>query len=159
MNLVKNDILKAYAIKTESSFSSIYIIVIYRASSGDFKVFMNGLDSIIKKIYKIGLMIVVCGDLSINYLSEIGMRKQDDAMLIFYDLTSRADFRSRIQNKSSTATDNIFINILHFGNFLITPLVHGLSDHDAQLLTINESFIIKFLKEIMGPFMICNIYF
>jgi len=104
-------------------------------------------------------MIVVYGDLNINYHSENGMRKQDDAMLILYDLTSGVDFPTRIRNKSSTAIDNTFINTFHFSNFLITPLVHGLSDPDAQLLTINESCVIKSLKEIMSHFMICNIYF
>jgi len=64
-------------------------------------------------------MIVVCGDLNINYLSENGMRKQDDAMLILCDLTSRVDFPTKIQNKSSTAIGKIFINILHFSNFLL----------------------------------------
>jgi len=104
-------------------------------------------------------MIVVCGDLNINYHSENGMKKQDGAMLILYELSSGVDFPTRIRNKSSTAIDNIFINTLHFINFLITPLVHGLSDPDAQLLTINESSVIKSLKEIMSPFMIGNIYF
>jgi len=47
------------------------------------------------------------------------MRKQDDAMLLLYDLTSGVDFPTRIKNKSSTAIDNTFINILHFSNFLI----------------------------------------
>ena len=45
MNFVRNNILKAYAIKSESPFSSIYLIAIYRAPSGDFKVFMDGLVS------------------------------------------------------------------------------------------------------------------
>jgi hypothetical protein len=53
------------------------------------------------------------------------------------------DFPTRVQNKSSTATDNIFINTLHFSKFLITPLINGLSDHDVQFLMINE---IKFNK-------------
>jgi len=88
-------------------------------------------------MYKIGLMIVVGGDGNINYLSENDMRKQLDAMLISYNLTNRADFLTRIQNKSSTVIENIFIDTLHVSKFLITPVVIGLSD-DAQLLTINE---------------------
>jgi hypothetical protein len=51
--LCKEQHIEACAIKTESSFSSICIIAIYRAPSADFNVFMDGLDSIIKKIYKI----------------------------------------------------------------------------------------------------------
>jgi len=52
------------------------------------------------------------------------MRKQLDAVLTSYDLTSRIDFLTRIQNKSSTAINNTFINTPHFSNFLITPLVN-----------------------------------
>jgi len=88
-------------------------------------------------MYKIGLTSVVGGEGNINYLSENDMRKQLDVMLISYNLTSRADFLIRIQNKSNTVIDNIFIDNLHASKFLITPLVIGLSD-DAQLLTINE---------------------
>jgi hypothetical protein len=83
-------------------------------------------------------MIFVCGDFNINYLSENDKRKQLDAMSILYILTSAVDFPIRIQNKSSTAIDSIFINIVHFNNFIITPIVNGPSDHDAQPLTINE---------------------
>jgi hypothetical protein len=87
------------------------------------------------------------------------MGQQVDAVLISYVLSNRVDFPTRIQNKSHTAIDNIFINTLHFSNFIITPLVHGLSDHEAQLLIINESLMINSLQEIMSPIMICSIYF
>ena len=88
-------------------------------------------------------MIFVCSDFNINYLSENEMRNQLDAMLILCNLTSGVDFPIRIQNKSSTAIDSIFINSLNFSNFIITPLVNGLSDHDAQTLTINEINLAK----------------
>jgi hypothetical protein len=99
------------------------------------------LDSIIKRVYNIGFMIVVCGDCSIIYLSENVMRKQLYA--VSYNLSSSVDFPERIHNKSSRAIDNIFINTLHFNNILITALVIGLSDHDVQLLTINEINLTK----------------
>lgn len=72
-------------------------------------------------------MIFVCGDFTINYLSENDMRTQFDATLILYKLTSGVDFPIRIQNKPNTAIDSIFINSLHFSKFIITPLVNGLS--------------------------------
>jgi hypothetical protein len=82
-------------------------------------------------------MVVAGGDCNINYLSENEMRKQLDVTFILYNITSRVDFLTRIQNKSSTIIDNIFINTLHVSKILITPSVNGLSDNDAQLLTIN----------------------
>lgn len=50
---------------------------------------MDGLDCIIKKIYKLELMIVINGDFNINYLAENDMRKQLDATLISYNPTCR----------------------------------------------------------------------
>jgi hypothetical protein len=103
---------------------------------------ITGLDNGIKN-YKIGLMIVVGGDCNINYLSENDMRKHLDAVLISYNLTSRVDFLTRIQNKSSTVIDNILINTLHISKFFITPLVNGLTGNDAQLLPIKETNLSK----------------
>jgi hypothetical protein len=71
------------------------------------------------------------------------MRKQLEAMLISYNLTSIVDFPTRVQNNFCTAIDNIFINVLHSSNFIITPVINGLSDHDAQLLTITEINLTK----------------
>ena len=102
--------------------------------------FVDGLDSIIKKVYKIGFMIVVCGNCSISYLSENDRRKQLHA--VSFNLSSTVDLPTRIHNKSSTAIDNVFINI-HFCNILNTLLVNGLSDRDAQLLTIDEVNVAK----------------
>jgi len=42
-------------------------------------------------IYKTRLIIFVCGDFNINYLSENNKRKQLDAMSILYNLTSAVD--------------------------------------------------------------------
>jgi hypothetical protein len=42
----------------------------------------------------------------------------------------------RIFNGSSTVTDNIFIDLSR--NFNINPLTNGLSDHDAQLLKLEN---------------------
>ena len=89
------------------------------------------------------LRIVVHCDFNINCFSENDMRKQLDALLTLYNLTSRIDSLTKIQNKSSTAINDTFINTLHFNNFLITPLVNGLSDHDAKLLTIDEINLVK----------------
>jgi hypothetical protein len=66
------------------------------------------------------------------------MKKQLDTLLISYNLSTKVHFPTRIQNKSSTAIDNIFKEIFQFKNYIITPMINGLSNHDAQLLTINE---------------------
>ena len=59
-------------------------------------------------------------------------------MLASYNLTSTVYFPTRIQNTSATAIDNIFINVSKFDDYIIFPIVNGLSDHDAQLIAIND---------------------
>jgi len=55
-----------------------------------------------------------------------------DSLLVSYDLYSTVDFPTRINNCSSTAIDNIFIDKFKNTNFTINPLPNWLSDHDAQ---------------------------
>jgi hypothetical protein len=55
-----------------------------------------------------------------------------------YNLTSTVYFPTRIQNTSATAIDNIFINVSKFDYYIISPVVNGLSNHNAQLIAIND---------------------
>ena len=69
-------VCEASAKKIKSFLSSTCIIGIYRAPSGNFELFMGGMENIIKKIYKIGLIMVICGDMRIDYLTENKMKIQ-----------------------------------------------------------------------------------
>jgi hypothetical protein len=55
------------------------------------------------------------------------------------------DFPTIIQKKSSTAIDNIFIDISKKEEYRIHSLINGLSNQDAQLITIYN--IIPYLQE------------
>ena len=55
-----------------------------------------------------------------------------------YSLTGTVYFPTRIQNNSATAIDNIFLNTSKFDDYVILPIVNGLSDHNAKLFTINN---------------------
>lgn len=81
---------------------------------------------------------VICGDMHIDYLTENEVKIQLDTMLLSYNLHSLVNFPTRTQKHSSSAIDNIFLNTSQFNNYVITPMFNGLSDHDAQLLTLNE---------------------
>jgi hypothetical protein len=63
------------------------------------------------------------------------------SLLASYNLTCPVYFPTRTHNNSATATDNIFINISKFSDYIILPIVNGLSDHDAQLIMINDIHI------------------
>jgi hypothetical protein len=65
-------------------------------------------------------------------------KKKMNLLLASYNLLSTVNFPTKLQNNSSTAIDNIFIDVSLQGNYVIYPLCNGLSDHDAQLIVLTE---------------------
>jgi hypothetical protein len=62
-------------------------------------------------------------------------KKQLDAVLLSCNLTATVHMHTRVQNQPNTAIDNIFIDNYIFTKY-VSPVYNGLSDQDAQLLTI-----------------------
>ena len=85
----------------------------------------------------------MCGDININYLDNTKNKQQLDALLASYGLQSIVTFPTRVKNYSSTAIDNFFIDRHKNFNFTISPLLNGLSDHDAQILILSNLEIQK----------------
>jgi hypothetical protein len=56
-----------------------------------------------------------------------------------YNLKSTVNFPTRIINGSCTAIDNNFIDVSR--NITINPLINGLSDHDTQLLKLENIIV------------------
>ena len=62
---------------------------------------------------------------------------------------STVNFPPRIHNNSITAIDNIFIDKeVKYENYSIHPLVNGLSDHDAQIIIINNITVVNVLTKL-----------
>jgi hypothetical protein len=74
----------------------------------------------------------------VDYQVENERKKQLNNILHSFNLTSIITFPTRIQNKSATTLDNIFIDPLRFQEHSVIPIPSGLSDYDAQLLTIRQ---------------------
>jgi hypothetical protein len=53
-------------------------------------------------------------------------------------LSHTVHFATTIQNDSSTSISNIFVDITKLSSSCTYPTVNGLSDHDAQFLTVNN---------------------
>ena len=137
-----------------STSSKLYIMVVYRAPTGDFNLFLNKLDDSIKSIYKTNLNFILCGDINIDYLTENNRKKQLDSMLQTYNLTAIVHFPTRLQDRSSTIIDNIFIDTSKMSTYTVLPLSNGLSDHDAQLLILKDLN----LKDLNSQVQDCYIY-
>ena len=110
------------------------IITVYRSPSGNFNHFLQSLDTILQTLYTPALSFIICGDININYLVVNEQRKQLDNLLLLYNLIGIVDFPRRHNHTSSSAIDNIFIDISHFHDYSLTPFSNDLSDHDAQIL-------------------------
>jgi hypothetical protein len=48
-----------------------------------------------------------------------------------YNLTHTVNFATRIQNDSSTANYNMFVDSTRFSSSSTSSIINGLSDHDA----------------------------
>jgi hypothetical protein len=81
---------------------------------------------------------IICGDFNINYLAGTCRKHQLNSLLISYNLFDTVDFPTTTQNSTTSATDNIFIGFSRQGTFVILPTDKGLSDHDAQAITIHD---------------------
>jgi len=64
-----------------------------------------------------------------------------DALLKTYNLTGTISFPTHKTNTSTTAIDNIFI--ARTKSHTIYPFINGLSDHEAQILVIENIVLTK----------------
>jgi hypothetical protein len=78
--------------------------------------------------------IILCGDFNINHLDD-SRKKHLESLLDSINLSSTVMFPTRICNNSYSLIDNIYTNT-KWRNFLITPLINGLSDHDGQIIDL-----------------------
>jgi hypothetical protein len=104
-------------------------------------IFLKTLDHILQFHHKNNIEFVICGDINVDYLENNRKRAKLNHMLKTYNLTSTVYFPTRTTNISTTLIDNIFINYTR--NYNVNLCANGLSDHDAQLITINGITITK----------------
>jgi len=119
----------------------LIILAIYRSPSGKFTNFLKNLESVLNSWFSNKTELVICGDININYLENCRKRQQLDALLQTYNLIGTVSFPTRKTNASTTAFDNIFT--ARTKNYTIYPFTNGLSDHEAQILVIENIIFAK----------------
>ena len=78
----KDKDLELAAIKLSLNSSLICVITIYRAPSGNFNLFINKLDTILRHLYNPALEFIICGDVNIDYLQNTEKKKSTTKSLI-----------------------------------------------------------------------------
>ena len=106
---------------------------------GNLTIFLKNLELVLQKLFLIKFTFIICGDININYLVDSYKKKQLDSILYSFNLCSIVNFPTRIGPSSLSTIDNVFIDNLYLNKYDIAPLINGLSDHDAQLMTTDFS--------------------
>jgi exonuclease III len=139
--------IEVCAVKLNTHSTKLIILAIYRSPSGNFNNFLKNLDSALNMCYSNNFEFVICGDINVNYLENCTKRLQLDALLQTYNLTGTVTFPTRKTDTSTSAIDNIFLS--RTKKYTIDPFINGLSDHEAQILGIDN--IVSPTKKIISP--------
>jgi hypothetical protein len=89
-------------------------------------------------LYNPNFEFIICGDINIYYLNESSHKRLVNSLLGTCNLSYTANFATRVQHSTSIAIDNIFTDSARLSSFCTSPISNGLSDHDAQFLTVNS---------------------
>jgi exonuclease III len=138
-HISKEKDIEICAIKLNLYQTNIVIIVIYRSPSGDYGYFLRKLELFLESLYTLNTELIICGDINVDYLHSHNRKQQLDMLLATYNLANIVNFSTRTVNGSSTAIDNFFIDLSQ--NYIIKPLINGMSDHDAQLLVMENVIV------------------
>jgi hypothetical protein len=63
-----------------------------------------------------------------------------NALLNSYNLFRIVQFPAKTYNNSSSANNNIFIDTTKIDTYEVILVKNGLSDHDAQIISLNTSY-------------------
>ena len=101
--------LEVCALKLQVLSKSIVVICIYRSPSGDFTYFLNQLEFILNKLFKLSTNIVLCGDFNTSLLETNSRILLLQSLLASYNLFNVVKFPTRISNNSHFLIDNILV--------------------------------------------------
>ena len=139
--------LEICALSTQVSLINLLIICLYRSPTGDFAYFLDQLDLVLCRLYKVSSNIVKCGDFNVNFLETTARVHKLESLMASFRLFSAITFPTRNSGSPHTVIDNIFIDTNKF-NYSVQPVTKGLSDHDAQIIVLPD---IKSVSKINFP--------
>jgi len=123
---------KDFEISVSEVVTHGYIVVcIYRSPDGNFRVFLNNFELIIKKIQSKRKKILLCGDWNLNFLIANTRLHELENLLLSYDLINTVNSPIRITSSSESLIDVIVTNRDYLEQST-TVFDLGLCDHLAQ---------------------------
>jgi exonuclease III len=119
----------------------LIVLCIYRVPTGNLKQFCNLLENTLNHFLQPNTTYLICGDLNINF----SVRSKDtlklETLMNTFNLTQVVDFPTRITNNNGTLIDTIFVDTSLCDKIQVKPHINGLSDHNAQLISLQNSMV------------------
>jgi hypothetical protein len=140
-NFCKEKDLEACVIQLYLPYCTIGVVNVYRSPSGNFDYFLNNLETLLNSILSNSVELIICRDFSINFFNNTTHKQLLNSLLATDGLYSTVQFPTRIHNNSLSTIDSIFINAVKYHNFIVYPLVNGVSDRDAQIIVLYDIII------------------
>jgi len=138
-NYCKDQDIEICGIQLNYDSDKLGISAVYRSPSGNFDNFLTNLELVLQKLFLLKFTFIICGVINMNCPVDSYKKKQLDSILYSFNLCSIVNFPTRIRPTSLSTIDNVFIGNSYLNKYDTTSLINGLSDHDAQLLTIQIS--------------------
>ena len=136
LSYCKEQDIEIVAVELKFTVKNVIVLCVYRAPGGNLDHFLDQLDSILNRLDNPKSECIICGDLNINFIANNIKKTKLENLLNTYNLIGTVSFPTRITDSSFSAIDNILVD--KKSNYTIKPCINGLSDHDAQLLTIKD---------------------
>ena len=86
------------------------ILCVYRSPSGNVHQFLRLFEIMLMSLYRPKTEFVICGDVSIDYLSDSYRKQELSQLLGSFNALHTVNFPTRFQNCHSSAIDKIFVN-------------------------------------------------
>jgi hypothetical protein len=137
-NLSIEKIFEVCAVKITINKRKLCILCLYRAPDRDLSQFIEQLHSTLLYLESTKSELIICGDTNINYLIESYKKEQLQSVLDTYNLVQIIDFPTRISSTSISLIDNFFLDSNICNKFLVYPAINGLSEHDGQILILEN---------------------
>jgi hypothetical protein len=130
--------MEVYAILITHKNYSICIVTAYRSPS-NYSTFLSKMEMILRKLVLNKVKVIICGDINVNFMVDSSKKRQLEVMLASFNLSSAVTFPTRYGHNTSTAIDNIFLDVQQYDGYDVFAVSNGLSDHEAQLFVLNLS--------------------
>jgi hypothetical protein len=114
------------------------------------------MEMILRKPVKNEVKVIICGDIIVNFMVDSSKKRQLEAMLASFNMSSVVTIPTRYGRNTSTAIDNIFLDEQQYDGYDVFTVSNGLSDYKAQLLVLNLSKPINIGNQILYKRMINN---